>query len=200
MRRKSQRRKNTRPKLRLGLPDLDQSKSAVLGSLRSPESQRGYRHAIDEFIEWYCSEPRLSSAIAPPSMISNGIGGLVVSVPVSAISVARPSVAFTGIVTVTEKRYLESASTAVSSMDFSPCLSRILIFLARGERPRPKMPPKIPKEGPVSLQPAAKSKKLAMGRVISGGSVCSFLQSSSDRMPRIAGTGQNFLGVAVAWV
>ena len=26
----------------------------------SPESQRGYRHAIDEFIEWYCSEPRLS--------------------------------------------------------------------------------------------------------------------------------------------
>ena len=24
------------------------------------ESQRGYRHAIDEFIAWYCSEPRLS--------------------------------------------------------------------------------------------------------------------------------------------
>ena len=22
--------------------------------------QRGYRHAIDEFVEWYCSEPRLS--------------------------------------------------------------------------------------------------------------------------------------------
>src|SRR5436190_16847358 len=49
-----------RPKTRLGLPDLDQSKAAVIGSLRSPESQRGYRHAIDEFIEWYCSEPRLS--------------------------------------------------------------------------------------------------------------------------------------------
>jgi hypothetical protein len=32
----------------------------VLGSLRSPESQRGYRHSIDEFIGWYCSEPRLS--------------------------------------------------------------------------------------------------------------------------------------------
>jgi hypothetical protein len=44
----------------LGLPDLDQSKAAVIGSLRSPESQRSYRHAIDEFIEWYCSEPRLS--------------------------------------------------------------------------------------------------------------------------------------------
>ena len=60
MRRKLRRKKNRRPKLRLGLPDLDQSKSAVLGSLRSPESQRGYRNAIDEFVEWYCSEPRLS--------------------------------------------------------------------------------------------------------------------------------------------
>jgi hypothetical protein len=39
---------------------MDQAKAAVIGSLRSPESQRGYRHAIDEFIEWYCSEPRLS--------------------------------------------------------------------------------------------------------------------------------------------
>jgi site-specific recombinase XerD len=44
----------------LGLPDLDDSKAAVIGSLRSPESQRGYGHAIDEFIDWYCSEPRLS--------------------------------------------------------------------------------------------------------------------------------------------
>jgi len=48
------------PKTRLGLPDLDHSKSAVLDSLRSRESKRGYRHAIDEFIQWYCSEPRLS--------------------------------------------------------------------------------------------------------------------------------------------
>src|SRR6185312_16834897 len=50
-----------RPKSKLGLPDLDHSKAAVLDSLRSPESKRGYRHAIDEFISWYCSEPRLSS-------------------------------------------------------------------------------------------------------------------------------------------
>jgi hypothetical protein len=34
-----------RPKSKLGLPDLDQSKAAVLDSLRSPESKRGYRHA-----------------------------------------------------------------------------------------------------------------------------------------------------------
>jgi len=49
-----------KPKTKLGLPDLDHSKAAVLDSLRSPESKRGYRHAIDEFIQWYCSEPRLS--------------------------------------------------------------------------------------------------------------------------------------------
>ena len=49
-----------RPKSKLGLPDLDHSKAAVLDSLRSPESKRGYRHAIDEFIQWYYSEPRLS--------------------------------------------------------------------------------------------------------------------------------------------
>jgi hypothetical protein len=49
-----------RPKVKLGLPDLDQAKSAVLNSLHAPESQRGYRHSIDEFITWYCSEPRLS--------------------------------------------------------------------------------------------------------------------------------------------
>src|SRR5205085_1089679 len=44
----------------LRLPDLDQAKSAVLNGLSSIDAQRGYRHAIEEFIEWYCSEPRLS--------------------------------------------------------------------------------------------------------------------------------------------
>src|SRR5437764_10309285 len=48
------------PKTVLRLPDLDQAKSAVLNSLSSIDAQRGYRHAIDEFVEWYCSEPRLS--------------------------------------------------------------------------------------------------------------------------------------------
>ena len=48
------------PKTVLRLPDLDQAKSAVLNSLSSRDAQRGYRHAIDEFIEWYCSEPRLA--------------------------------------------------------------------------------------------------------------------------------------------
>jgi hypothetical protein len=54
--------KRTRPKPKtvLRLPDLDQAKSAVLNSLTSADAQRGYRHAIEGFVDWYCSEPRLS--------------------------------------------------------------------------------------------------------------------------------------------
>ena len=48
------------PKSVLKLPDLEQSRSAVLNSLTSQSSQRTYDHAIREFIEWYCSEPRLA--------------------------------------------------------------------------------------------------------------------------------------------
>jgi len=52
--------KKSRPKTKLGIPDLELSKAAVLRSLCSPESRRGYKHAIDEFVAWYCSEPRLA--------------------------------------------------------------------------------------------------------------------------------------------
>jgi integrase len=48
------------PKNSLKLADLEQSKSAVLTSLTSSSSQRSYEHAIKEFVEWYCSEPRLA--------------------------------------------------------------------------------------------------------------------------------------------
>jgi site-specific recombinase XerD len=45
--------KRTRPKPKavLRLPDSDQAKSAVLNSLTSADAQRGYRHAIEEFVE-----------------------------------------------------------------------------------------------------------------------------------------------------
>jgi hypothetical protein len=52
--------KKNRPKIKLGIPDLEDSKAAVLRSLGSPDSRRGYQHAIDEFVAWYCSEPRLA--------------------------------------------------------------------------------------------------------------------------------------------
>jgi hypothetical protein len=48
------------PKTVLKLPDLEQSKSAVMNSLTSASSKRSYDHAIREFIDWYCSEPRLA--------------------------------------------------------------------------------------------------------------------------------------------
>ena len=44
----------------LRLPDLEHARAAVLNSLTSSDAQRGYRHAIDEFDGWYCSEPRLA--------------------------------------------------------------------------------------------------------------------------------------------
>src|SRR5438477_12457814 len=57
----SKSRKRKRPaKHVLALPDLEQSKSAVLNSLTSKSGQRSYDRAITDFVEWYCSEPRLS--------------------------------------------------------------------------------------------------------------------------------------------
>jgi hypothetical protein len=52
-----QRRKAKGPAAKsvLRLPDLEVAKSAVLSSLSCPDAQRGYRHAIDEFVDWYCS-------------------------------------------------------------------------------------------------------------------------------------------------
>jgi len=52
-------REQNRPSTTLGFVDLDVAKPAVLASLRSPGSRRCYEHAIAEFIDWYCSEPRL---------------------------------------------------------------------------------------------------------------------------------------------
>jgi hypothetical protein len=59
--------KKNRPKTKLGIPDLEHSKAAVLRSLASPDSRRGYQHAIDELFlgtalnhdwhstkQWFC--------------------------------------------------------------------------------------------------------------------------------------------------
>jgi hypothetical protein len=53
-------RRKKAPKQSLALPDLEQSKVAVLSSLTSASGQRTYDHAIREFVAWYCSEPRLA--------------------------------------------------------------------------------------------------------------------------------------------
>ena len=57
------RKQRSKPNYRrrvLRLPDLDHCKTAVLNSLGSPASRRVYEYAIDQFIAWYCSEPRLA--------------------------------------------------------------------------------------------------------------------------------------------
>src|SRR5437762_9875810 len=59
MKNKSPKKKSARPKRILRLPGLDHAKVAILNTLSSPDSQRSYRFAIDDFIAW-CSEPRLA--------------------------------------------------------------------------------------------------------------------------------------------
>ena len=81
MKKRKQARRKNRHKSKLGLPDLEHVKSAVLVSLRSPESQRSYRRSIDDFVCWYCSEPvclsirRWSRAIESTSKIGSSHPG-----------------------------------------------------------------------------------------------------------------------------
>lgn len=42
------------------IPELEQSKKAVLDALVSAHSRRAYKHAIEGFTAWYCSEPRIA--------------------------------------------------------------------------------------------------------------------------------------------
>ena len=57
---RSKTKRKRAPKSVLKLPDIEQSKSAVFKSMTSQSPQGTYDHAIREFIEWYCSEPRLA--------------------------------------------------------------------------------------------------------------------------------------------
>src|SRR5215472_1343296 len=52
--------KRKSPKRVLRLLDLEHSKRTLLNTLASPESKRAYEFAIDHFVSWYCSEPRLA--------------------------------------------------------------------------------------------------------------------------------------------
>jgi integrase len=57
---KSSRRRAKHNARNLTLPELEQSKTSVLNTLGSLQSRRSYQHAMDDFIAWYCSEPRLA--------------------------------------------------------------------------------------------------------------------------------------------
>ena len=54
------RNKKRPPKRTLALFDLEQSKADVLNNLTSKSGQRRYDRAITDFVDWYCSEPRLA--------------------------------------------------------------------------------------------------------------------------------------------
>jgi site-specific recombinase XerD len=41
------------------IPELEQAKTAVLNTLVSAHSSRSYKYALEKFITWYCTEPRL---------------------------------------------------------------------------------------------------------------------------------------------
>jgi hypothetical protein len=60
MARRKKTTRRSRAKSILRLPDLEQSKNAVPNSIVAASSQGSYAHAIDEFIGWYYSEPRLA--------------------------------------------------------------------------------------------------------------------------------------------
>jgi site-specific recombinase XerD len=57
---KKQQRKCVSRSATLTIPELEQSKAAVLNTLASAHSQRSYKYAIERFIAWYCDEPRLA--------------------------------------------------------------------------------------------------------------------------------------------
>jgi len=57
---KKQQSKSFRHSAALTIPELEQSKAAVLDTLASPHSRRSYQYAIERFIAWYCDEPRLA--------------------------------------------------------------------------------------------------------------------------------------------
>lgn len=74
---RSSRTKRTTTRSVLRLPDLEHAKAAVLNSLTSPDAKRGYGHAIDEFVDWYCSLFRTAISVEPncsPTLsLSSGI-------------------------------------------------------------------------------------------------------------------------------
>src|SRR5271167_1492084 len=57
---KKQQRKSVSRTATLTIPELEQSKAAVLNTLASVHSRRSYEYAIERFIAWYCGEPRLA--------------------------------------------------------------------------------------------------------------------------------------------
>jgi hypothetical protein len=57
---KKRQRKSVGRTASLTIPELEQSKTAVLNTLASVHSKRSYKYAIERFTAWYCDRPRLA--------------------------------------------------------------------------------------------------------------------------------------------
>ena len=57
---KQRRRRSNHEPRELTLPESDQSKTSVVNTLGSLQSRRSYEHAMDDFVAWYRSKPRLA--------------------------------------------------------------------------------------------------------------------------------------------
>ena len=98
----SSRRKHSSNKTVLRLPDLEHATTAVLNSLKSTDANPGYRHAIEQFVDWYCSEPRLAFnriVVLPIALISNPANSppepsICVLAPCAGPHAKRPTVVF----------------------------------------------------------------------------------------------------------
>jgi integrase len=86
----SSRTKRSSAKSVLRLPDLERAKAAVLNSLNSMDAKRGYRHAIDEFVDcivrnrawpstgsWSCAIALILNPVnSPPGTINLRLGAV----------------------------------------------------------------------------------------------------------------------------
>src|SRR5579872_6168931 len=57
---KKRQRKSFARTASLTIPELEQSKAAVLNTLASVHSRKSHQYAIERFIAWYCDTPRLA--------------------------------------------------------------------------------------------------------------------------------------------
>ena len=112
--RKTQKGKARCARTILRIPDLEQSKAAVLNSLPAKTSQESYAHAIDEFIAWYCSEPRL--AFNRPVVLRYRIYLEQKSLAPSTINVRLAAV---------RRLAYEAADTGLLSPELAACIRRV---------------------------------------------------------------------------
>ena len=112
--------KKKSPKRVLALPDLEQTKSALINSLTSKIGRRTYEHAITEFVDW--SDRTSLSISSSHSKRSDAINANATVVRSSDVSVFD-SAASQSIITCWRERRNDSGMSLISTAD-----SKLLVF------------------------------------------------------------------------